>query len=135
MLCPKQTRYRKFQKGRNPSSKLSESSSLQFGRYGLKILSSGFLKSNTIEAVRRVLTRKLKRNGQIWIRVFPDKTRSQKPVATRMGKGKGAPSYWYVPVYAGQIIFEMDGVPVSIAKQCAIDAAGKLPCKTIFIQA
>lgn len=135
MLCPKQTRYRKYQKGTNPLKKISKSSDiLQFGRYGLKLLSSGFLRSNTIEAVRRVLTRKFKRNGQIWIRVFPDKARSQKPLATRMGKGKGAPSYWYVPVYAGQIIFEMDGVPISIARKSAIDAAGKLPYKTIFIK-
>lgn len=135
MLCPKHTRFRKFQKGKNPLNKISKSSDiLQFGRYGLKVLSGGFLKSNTIEAVRRVLTRKLKRNGQIWIRVFPDKARSQKPLATRMGKGKGAPSYWYVPVYAGQIIFEIDGVALPVARQSALDAAGKLPIRAVFIK-
>ena len=136
MLCPKRTRYRKYQKGKKKLQKVPKSSdTLQFGRYGLKSKTNGHLHSTTIEAVRRVMTRKLKRNGQIWVRIFPDRAASQKPLATRMGKGKGAPTYWYVPIYPGQVLFEMDGIPASLAQQAAGLGASKLPFGAVFVKA
>ena len=134
MLCPKRTRYRKYQKGSSKITVYKFSDILQFGRYGIKAKSSGYLKSNTIEAVRRVISRKLKRNGQIWIRVFPDNQKSSKPLATRMGKGKGNLSYWYVRVYAGQILFELDGIPLALAQQACHEAEKKLPFNLLFIK-
>lgn len=135
MLCPKRTRYRKYQKGKGRLQNIYKSSDiLQFGRYGIKVKNSGYLKSNTIEAVRRNISRTIKRNGWLWIRVFPNFVKSQKPLSTRMGKGKGSPSFWYVRVYAGQILFEMDGIPASLAEQAFLEASQKIPLKVSFIK-
>ena len=132
MLHPKRTKFRKFQKGRLPGIN-SNTTCLAFGQYGLKTLESGRIPSKTLEAVRRILTRKFKRTGQIWIRIFPDLAVSTKPAEVRMGKGKGAPSYWVCKVKQGQILFEMDGIPYQMAQQAALLAYYKLPLKTKFL--
>jgi large subunit ribosomal protein L16 len=132
MLCPKRTKYRKYQKGR-VSGIQSNTTQLAFGQFGLKSLETGRIPSKTLEAVRRVLTRKFKRAGQIWIRIFPDIAVSLKPAEVRMGKGKGAPSYWICRVQKGQILFEMDGISLQLAQQAALLAYYKLPVKTKFI--
>jgi large subunit ribosomal protein L16 len=132
MLQPKRTKYRKFQKGRVKGI-LSNTTQLEFGQFGLKALESGRLPARTLEAVRRIITRKFKRMGQIWIRVFPDISVSSKPAEVRMGKGKGSPSFWICRVKKGQILFEMDGISFQLAKQAASLAYYKLPLKTKFI--
>ena len=132
MLHPKRTKFRKFQKGKLPGIN-SNTTQLAFGQYGLKALESGRIPSKTLEAVRRVLTRKFKRTGQIWIRIFPDIAVSTKPAEVRMGKGKGAPSFWICKIKQGQIVFEMDGIPYQTAQQAAMFAYYKLPFKTKFI--
>lgn len=132
MFQPKRTKFRKFQKGKMPGIH-SNTTQLAFGQYGLKALESGRIPSRTLEAVRRVLTRKFKRMGQIWLRIFPDIAVSTKPAEVRMGKGKGAPSFWVCKVKQGQILFEMDGIPFQIAQQAALLAYYKLPLKTKFI--
>jgi len=133
MLSPKRTKYRKYQKGSKKGIQ-SNNTELKFGKYGLKSLDSGRIHAKTIEAVRRTITRKLKRTGQVWIRVFPDTVVTRKPAEVRMGKGKGAPCFWVCKVRAGQILYEMDGVAVSLAKQAANLAYQKLPVKTAFLQ-
>nr|AST08675.1 50S ribosomal protein L16 [Chlorella heliozoae] len=132
MLQPKRTKYRKFQKGR-VSGVLSNTTQLEFGQFGLKALEPGRIPAKTIEAVRRIITRKFKRTGQIWIRVFPDIAVSSKPAEVRMGKGKGAPSFWICRVKKGQILFEMDGVSLQLARQASMVAYYKLPLKTKFV--
>ncbi|KAI3423013.1 hypothetical protein D9Q98_010856, partial (mitochondrion) [Chlorella vulgaris] len=132
MLQPKRTKFRKFQKGR-VNGILGNTTRLEFGEYGLKTLESGRIPAKTIEAVRRILTRKFKRLGQIWIRIFPDISVSSKPAEVRMGKGKGAPSFWVCRVKKGQILFEMDGISCQLAKQASLLAYYKLPLKTKFI--
>jgi large subunit ribosomal protein L16 len=132
MLSPKRTKYRKQQKGRIGGVK-SNTTQLQFGRYGLKSLTHGRITSQTMEAVRRALTRKFKRSGQIWIRIYPDIPVTSKPSEVRMGKGKGAPSSWICRVKAGQILFEMDGVSLTLARQAALLAFHKLPVRTTFV--
>jgi large subunit ribosomal protein L16 len=129
MYPPKRTKYRKQQKGR---AQLVESnqSKLSFGRYGIRALESGRLRLNTIEAVRRVITRKLKRSGQVWIRVYPDISVSAKPLEVRMGKGKGGPSYWICRIKAGQLLYEFDGASLTLAKQASLLAGSKLPFAT-----
>lgn len=131
MLSPKRTKYRKQQKGKLGNIR-PNTTRLQFGKYGVKSLASGRIKAKTIEAVRRVITRKLKRGGQVWIRVYPDIAVTAKPLEVRMGKGKGAASYWICRVKAGQILYEIDGVSLSLAKQAALLAYYKLPIKTTF---
>jgi len=106
---------------------------LHFGSYGLQSLETGRLKASVIEAMRRVMTRKLKRQGHIWIRVFPDVAISQKPAEVRMGKGKGAPSYWVCRVQKGQMLFELDGVPKNLAMQAVRLATHKLPWPALFV--
>src|SRR5210317_108933 len=106
MLQPKRTKFRKMQKGL--ASGITQQD-LNFGSYGIQSLETGRLRASVIEAMRRVMTRKLKRQGQIWIRVFPDLVISQKPAEVRMGKGKGSPSYWVCRVQKGQMLFELDG--------------------------
>lgn len=133
MLQPKRTKFRKYQKGRISGIK-PNTTGLTFGEYGLKSLESGRIPAKTLEAVRRVLTRKFKRMGQIWIRIFPDQAISSKPAEARMGKGKGAPSFWVCRVQQGQILFEMDGIPAQLAQQAAALAYYKLPLKTKFIR-
>ena len=106
---------------------------LQFGKYGVKSLECGRISARTIEAVRRVMTRKFKRAGQIWIRVFPDLPITNKPAEVRMGKGKGSVSYWVCSIQSGQILYEMDGIPFQLAKTGSQLAYQKLPLKTEFI--
>ena len=132
MLQPKRTKFRKFQKGKIKGIR-SNTTHLAFGQYGLKALESGRIPAKTLEAVRRVLTRKFKRTGQIWIRIFPDIAVSSKPAEVRMGKGKGAPSFWVCKIKQGQILFEMDGISFQLAQQAATLAYYKLPLKTKFI--
>lgn len=132
MLQPKRTKFRKFQKARVKGI-LSNTTRLKFGQYGLKALEPGRIPARTIEAVRRIITRKFKRMGQIWIRIFPDISVSSKPAEVRMGKGKGAPSFWVCCVKKGQILFEMDGISPQLAKQAALLAYYKLPLKTKFL--
>ncbi len=132
MLQPKRTKFRKYQKGRIRGVK-SNTTQLRFGRYGLKALATGRIPARTLEAVRRVITRKFKRTGQIWIRIFPDIPVSAKPAEVRMGKGKGSPSFWVARVQRGHILFEMDGISPQLAKQAANLAYYKLPIPTQFI--
>ncbi len=132
MLSPKRTKYRKYRKGRITGIK-SNINQLQFGKYALKSLEAGQIPAKTLEAVRRVLTRKFKRTGKIWITIFPDIPVTTKPAEVRMGKGKGSLSFWVCKVQAGQILFEMDGIPFQLAKQAALLAYYKLPVKTKFV--
>lgn len=132
MLSPKRTKFRKYQKGSIGGIK-SNTTKLVFGQYGVKALQEGRITARTIEAVRRVMTRKFKRSGQIWIRIFPDIPVTEKPLEVRMGKGKGAPSFWICRIQSGQILFEMDGVSLTLAKQAALLADHKLPIKSKFI--
>ena len=138
MLQPKRTRFRKFQKGsiggiiqQNPSG---HKDPLSFGRFGIKALSAGRISAQVIESARRTLTRKLRRNGAIWIRIFPDIAVSQKPAEVRMGKGKGNPEFWVARVKAGQILFELDGISYDLAKQAFLLASQKLPLSTQFVE-
>lgn len=133
MLQPKRTKYRKYQKGET-GGKVSNTSSLSFGKFGIKSLSSGRLSAQVIEAARRTMTRKLRRNGKIWIRVFPDIPVTEKPAEVRMGKGKGNISYWVCRIKAGQILFELDGISFDMAKQATFLAAQKIPFPTEFLK-
>ena len=132
MLSPKKTKFRKYQKGRTRGIK-PNLTNLQFGKFGLKSLDSGRVSARTIEAVRRVMTRKFKRAGQIWVRVFPDLPVTNKPAEVRMGKGKGSVSYWVCSVQSGQILYEMDGISLQLAKTGSQLAYQKLPLQTEFI--
>ena len=132
MLFPKRTKYRKYQKGRMGGIK-SNITFLQFGKFGIKSLDAARIPAKTIEAVRRVMTRKFKRSGQIWIRIFPDIPVTAKPAEVRMGKGKGGINHWICRVKQGQILFEMDRVPFQLAKQAAHLAFYKLPVRAKFI--
>ena len=129
MLSPKRTKFRKQFKGRiNGAAK--GGTSLNFGAYGLKALEPERLTAREIEAARRALARGMKRAGRIWIRVFPDVPVSKKPAEVRMGSGKGSPEFWVARVKPGRILFELDGVPGSLAKEAFERAAEKLPIKT-----
>ena len=130
MLQPKKTKYRKFQKGRVGGVKMN---SLSFGSFGIQSVHCGRLSASVIEATRRVMTRKLKRSGQIWIRVFPDNPVSKKPAEVRMGKGKGCPEFWACSLQQGQILFELDGVSPESAYQAFRLASQKLPVRTQFV--
>ena len=132
MLQPKRTKYRKQQKGRNDGI-ASRGYSLDFGTFGLKALEPKFITAKQLEAARVALTRHMKREGQVWIRIFPDKPITKKPAEVRMGKGKGAPEYWVAPIKPGVIMFEIDGVPMDVAKEAMRLAAQKLPVTTKFI--
>jgi large subunit ribosomal protein L16 len=132
MLSPKRTKFRKYQKG-NIGKVKSNMTTLNFGKYGLKSLQPGRITAKTIEAVRRAITRKFKKSGKIWIKIFPDIPVTQKPLEVRMGKGKGNPSFWICRIQAGQILFEMDGISLQLAKQAANLAAHKLPIKTELV--
>jgi large subunit ribosomal protein L16 len=132
MLQPKRTKYRKQQKGRNKGN-ASRGYSLDFGTFGLKSLELKYITAKQLEAARVALTRYMKREGQVWIRIFPDKPITKKPAEVRMGKGKGAPEYWVAPVKPGIIMFEIEGVPMAVAKEAMRLAAQKLPVTTKFI--
>ena len=133
MLSPKRTKFRKAFKGRiHGDSKAGFT--LNFGQFGLKATEPDRVSARQIEAARRALTRHMKRAGRVWIRVFPDVPVSKKPTEVRMGKGKGAPELWVARVAPGRIMFELDGVPVTVAKEALELAAAKLPIKTRFVQ-
>ena len=132
MLQPKKTKYRKVQKGRMKGNS-SRGHRLSSGMFGIKSLDSNFLTSRQIEAARIAATRYMKREGQLWIKIFPDKPITKKPLEVRMGKGKGAVEYWAAVVKPGRILFEVGGVPIDVAKEALRLAAQKLPVKTKFV--
>ncbi len=132
MLQPKRTKYRKAFKGRI-SGAAKGGFNLDFGSFGLKAMEPDRLTARQIEAARRAITRHMKRAGRVWIRVFPDVPVSKKPAEVRMGSGKGAPEFWAARVKPGRVLFELDGVPVTVAKEALALAAAKLPIKTRFV--
>ena len=132
MLQPKKTKYRKQQKGKIKGN-AQRGSQIAFGSFGIKSMDEGFLTSRQIEAARVALTRYMKREGKVWIRVFPDKPITSKPAEVRMGKGKGALDHWVAVIRPGRVLFEAEGVPYDVAKEALRLAAQKLPLKTKFI--
>jgi large subunit ribosomal protein L16 len=132
MLQPKKTTYRKQQKGRIKGI-ATRGAEISFGDFALKVLEPGFITSRQLEAARVALSRGMKREGSMWIRIFPDKPMTKKPAEVRMGKGKGAPEYWVAPVKPGNIIFEAGGVSKELADSALRLAAQKLPLKVKFI--
>ena len=132
MLQPKRTKYRKQFKGRNRGM-ASRGTEVSFGQFGLKATTAGFITSRQIEAARRALTRHVKRGGKIWIRLFPDKPITKKPLEVRQGKGKGSVEYWVAVVQPGRVLFEMEGISADIAKVALKLAAAKLPMTTYFV--
>jgi large subunit ribosomal protein L16 len=132
MLQPKRTKFRKMQKGRMKGL-ATRGAELAFGSFGIKSLEPAWITSRQIEAARIAVTRFMKREGQVWIRIFPDKPVTKKPAEVRMGKGKGAPEYWVAVVRPGRIIFEAEGVPMDVAKEALRLAAQKLPVQTKFV--
>ena len=132
MLQPKRTKFRKTQKMKMKGN-AKRGDQLAFGSFGIKSLDTCWVTARQIEAARIAITRFMKREGQVWIRVFPDKPITRKPAEVRMGKGKGAPEYWVAPVKPGRILFEADGVPVAVAKEALRLAAQKLPVVTKFV--
>jgi large subunit ribosomal protein L16 len=133
MLQPKRTKYRKMHKGRNRGL-AQRGSKISFGEYGLKAVGRGRLTARQIEAARRAMTRHVKRGGKIWIRVFPDKPITQKPLEVRMGKGKGNVEYWVALIQPGRVLYEMEGVSEDIAREAFELAAAKLPIQTKFVK-
>jgi len=132
MLAPKKVKHRKTFKGKIKGN-AKRGSQLSAGSFGLKTLEEGWITDRQIEAARVALTRHLKREGQLWINIFPDKPITKKPAEVRMGKGKGSPEYWVAVVQPGRIMFEADGVPLETAQEAMRLAAGKLPVKTKFV--
>ncbi|OQX71157.1 MAG: 50S ribosomal protein L16 [Candidatus Cloacimonas sp. 4484_275] len=132
MLAPKKVKYRKRQKGRRRGLAY-RGSTISFGDYGIVAMEAGWITSRQIEAARVAITRKMKRSGKLWIRIFPDKPITKKPAETRMGKGKGAPEYWVAVVKPGRIMFEYEGVNLDVAKDAARLVGHKLPIKVKFI--
>ncbi|AMX01592.1 50S ribosomal protein L16 [Microbulbifer thermotolerans] len=133
MLQPKRTKFRKVQKGRNRG--LSQrGSKVSFGEFGLKAVDRGRITARQIEAARRAMTRHVKRGGKIWIRVFPDKPITEKPLEVRMGKGKGGVEYWVAQIQPGKVLYEMEGVSEELAREAFALAAAKLPIKTTFVK-
>ncbi|CAD7840406.1 MAG: LSU ribosomal protein L16p (L10e) [Olavius algarvensis Gamma 1 endosymbiont] len=133
MLQPKRTKFRKQHKGRNRG--LAQAGNrVSFGEYGIKATTRGRLTARQIEAARRTITRKVKRGGKLWIRVFPDKPISKKPLEVRMGKGKGNVEYWVALVQPGKVLYEIEGVPEPLAREAFALAAAKLPVQTTFAQ-
>ncbi|MEI9945487.1 MAG: 50S ribosomal protein L16 [Chitinophagaceae bacterium] len=133
MLQPKRSKHRKMQKGRMKGD-AKRGTTIAFGTYGLKALDQHWLTDRQIEAARQALTREMKREGNVWIRVFPDKPITRKPAEVRMGKGKGNLEFWAAVVKPGRILFEVDGVDEKVARASLSLAAGKLPIKTKFIK-
>ena len=132
MLQPKRTKYRKQMKGRNRGLAL-RGNKVSFGEYGLKAVTRGRLTSRQIEAVRRALTHFIKRGGRVWIRVFPDKPVSKKPLEVRMGSGKGNVEYWVALIQPGAVLYEMEGINEQEAREAFKLAAAKLPVRTTFV--
>ncbi len=132
MLQPKRTKFRKVQKSRNRGL-AQRGSKVSFGEVGLKALERGRITARQIEAARRAMTRYVKRGGRVWIRVFPDKPITKKPLEVRMGKGKGAVEYWVAQIQPGKILYEMEGVTPEVAQAAMRLAAAKLPIKTAIV--
>ena len=132
MLQPKRTKFRKMMKGRNRGLAF-RGSDVSFGTFGLKATGRGRITARQIEASRRAMSRHIKRGGKIWIRIFPDKPITKKPLEVRMGKGKGAPEGFVAPVTPGRLLFEAEGVPYEVAKEALRLGAQKLPVKTKFV--
>ena len=132
MLQPKRTKFRKKQKGRVKGI-AQRGHLINYGSFGIKSLEPGWITSRQLEAARIAVTRKMKREGQVWIRIFPDKPITKKPAEVRMGKGKGAPEYWVAVVKPGTIMFEVGGVTIKVAKEALRLAAQKLPVRTKFV--
>jgi len=134
MLQPKRTKYRKQQKGKNQlKGNAKRGTVVTTGSFGIKALETSWITDRQIEAARVALTREMKREGKVWIKIFPDKPITKKPAEVRMGKGKGAPEGWVAVVRPGRVLFEVDGVPVKTAKHALKLAAAKLPVKTKFV--
>ena len=133
MLQPKKSKHRKAHKGRIRGN-AQRGAMIAFGSFGLKSLEPKWITNRQIEAARQALTRHMKREGKVWIRIFPDKPITRKPAEVRMGKGKGAPEYWACRVKPGRILFELDGVPEEIARTAFEKGSAKLPIKTKFVK-
>jgi large subunit ribosomal protein L16 len=133
MLEPKKVKHRKIQKGRRRGTAY-RGSTLSFGDFGLKAIDRGWMSAREIEAARVALTRYLKRGGKVWIRIFPDKPLTKKPAETRMGKGKGSPEMWVAVIQPGRILFEMEGVEASLAREAFRLAAHKLSIPTVVVE-
>jgi len=131
MLQPKRTKFRKQQKGRNRGL-ASRGSTVSFGEFGLKATGRGRITARQIEAARRTISRHVKRGGKLWIRVFPDKPISKKPLEVRMGKGKGNVEYWVAQIQPGRMLYEIEGIPEELAREAFALAAAKLPVGTTF---
>jgi len=132
MIQPKRTKFRKMHKMKMKGN-AKRGDQLAFGSFGIKALDESWVTSRQIEAARIAITRFMKREGQVWIRIFPDKPITKKPAEVRMGKGKGAPEYWVAPVKKGRMLFEAEGVPMELAKEAMRLAAQKLPITTKFV--
>ncbi len=132
MLQPKRTKFRKQQKGRNRGL-AQVGNRVSFGEFGLQATTRGFLTARQIESARRAITRHVKRGGKLWIRVFPDKPITKKPVEVRMGKGKGNVEYWVAPIQPGRMIYEIQGVTEDVAREAFRRAAAKLSVRTAFV--
>jgi large subunit ribosomal protein L16 len=131
MLQPKRTKFRKMQKGRN-RGEATRGNKVSFGEFGLQSSDRGRITSRQLEAARRALTRHIKRGGKVWIRIFPDKPITKKPLEVRMGSGKGSVEYWVALIQPGRMLFEVEGVPLELAKEAFALASAKLPVKTNF---
>ena len=133
MLMPKRVKFRKTQKG-NRRGKAGRGNLVSFGTYGMKAMEAAWITDRQIEAARIALTRHMKRDGKVWIRIFPDKPVTKKPAETRMGKGKGAPEYWVAVIQPGKVMFEVDGVTPAVAEEAFRLASHKLPIKTKLVK-
>ena len=134
MLSPRRTKYRKQHRGRLKGT-ATRGARIAFGRFALQALEPSWITSRQIEAGRRTITRYAKRGGKLWIRVFPDKPITMRPAETRMGSGKGSPEYWVAVIRPGRILYEMTGVPLTLAKEAMRNASYKMPVKTTFLTA
>lgn len=132
MLLPKRTKFRRQQKGRIKGN-ATRGHEISFGSFGLKVLEPALITSRQLEAARQAITRRMKREGKIWIRIFPDKPMTRKPAEVRMGKGKGSPEFWAAPVQPGRILFEAEGVSLETAMDAMRLGAQKLPAKVKFV--
>lgn len=132
MMQPKRTKYRKQHKGRNTGI-ATRGAKVSFGEFGLKALEHGQITARQIEAARRAMSRHIKRGGKVWIRVFPDKPMTKKPLEVRQGSGKGNVEYWAALVQPGRVMFEIEGVPEELAREALGLAAAKLPVRTVFV--
>ena len=133
MLLPKRVKYRRVQRGRL-TGKATRGNVVSYGDFGLQALEPAWITSNQIEAARIAMTRYIKRGGQVWIKIFPDKPITEKPAETRMGSGKGSPEYWVAVVKPGRVLFEINGVPEETAREAMRLAAHKLPIKCKFVK-